>query len=420
MRDLLDLIKLYEAPSNNLANANELKAFKQVLASKIKQLPDNDDTAKALQEIEDLLKHVNAGGKVGVINGELASINDPTVDAAQKVLARYLMSMDMTPRDRDQLFDLWRANKLVKIDVLLSPGKKDFSDIITGYSTNKAIEELTNEVMQIAALGQGKGEFGLSVLSKSINKQPGKGDLNISGKAVEVKTKDKGGARFTDQQVRPGAGYEQAAQQLEAFINQYDPNPGTSGANLEKIVDFYEALKTNPDLKKEAATFIGMVEQVIQLIFQGEDVSGIINDIKQGDFIGANELYAETSLNYYMNQKHDDGVLYIDIVKQPFMTVFFKNADDLEAMGLKISGDTVYVTSAKDVRLPYPQVKIIGLEGDPLRVKQAKGKAIDPAALSNQDLDAVSTGGLRGPGAKKARAPVEPDFDEKTTGRRKR
>jgi hypothetical protein len=100
--------------------------------------------------------------------------------------------------------------------------------------------------------------------------------------------------------------------------------------------------------------------------------------------------------------------------------VFFKDANDLESMGLKISGDTVYVTSAKDVRLPYPQVKIIGLEGDPLRAKQSKGKAVAPAALSNQDLDAVSAGGLRGPGAKKARAPVEPDFDEKTTGRKKR
>jgi len=417
MRDLLNLIKLFEGPSNNLPNANELRAFKQVLAGKIKQLPDNDATAKALHEIEDLLKHVNAGGKVGIINGELASINDPTVDAAQKVLSRYLISMDMTPRDRDQLFDLWRTNKLVKIDVLLSPGKKNFSDIITGYSTNKAIEELTNDLMKIEALGQGKGEFALSVLSKSINKQVGKGDLNISGKAVEVKTKDKGGARFTDQQVRPGPGYEAKARELEAYINQYDANPGTSGANLRDIVDFYEALKTNPDLKKEAATFIGMVENLIQLIFQGEDVSGIVNDIKQGDFIGANELYAETSLNYYMGQKHDDGVLYIDIVKEPFMTVFFKNADDLEAMGLKISGDTVYITSAKDIRLAYPQVKILGLEGDPLRAKQAKGKAIDPVALGNQDLDAVGNSGLRGPGAKAARRNNAPDMSMDTLGR---
>ena len=419
MRDLLNLIKLYEDPSNNLPNVNELTAFKQALADKIKQLPDDDATAKALREIEDLLKHVNAGGKAGIINGELASIDDPTVNAAQKILARYIMGIDMTPANRNQLFDLWRANKLVKIDVLLSPGKKNFSDIITDYDKNPAIRELTNEVMKIDGLGQGKGEFGLSVLSKSINKQVGKGDLNISGQAIEVKTKDKGGARFVDQQVRPGPGYEAAAKQLETFINQYDPNPGASGANLEKIVDFYETLKTNPDLKKEAATFIGMVERVIQLIFQDTDVSGIINDIKQGDFIGANELYAETSLNYYLSQKHDDGVLYIDIVKEPFMTVFFKDADDLEAMGLKISGDTIYIT-ATDLRLPYPQIKIIGLEGDPLRAKQAKGKAINPVALSNQDLDDVGNTGLRGPGAKAARRSNAPNMSADVLGRGQR
>jgi hypothetical protein len=86
-------------------------------------------------------------------------------------------------------------------------------------------------------------------------------------------------------------------------------------------------------------------------------------------------------------------------------------------MGLKISGDTVYITSAKDIRLAYPQVKILGLEGDPLRVKQAKGKAIDPVALGNQDLDAVSTGGLRGPGAKVARRNNAPDMSMDTLGR---
>ena len=142
MRDLLNLIKLYEDPSNNLPNVNELTAFKQALADKIKQLPDDDATAKALREIEDLLKHVNAGGKAGIINGELASIDDPTVNAAQKILARYIMGIDMTPANRNQLFDLWRANKLVKIDVLLSPGKKNFSDIITDYDKNPAIREL--------------------------------------------------------------------------------------------------------------------------------------------------------------------------------------------------------------------------------------------------------------------------------------
>ena len=53
----------------------------------IKELPADDATQKALAEIEDLLKYVNAGGRIGIINGELKSINDPTVDACTKTIS---------------------------------------------------------------------------------------------------------------------------------------------------------------------------------------------------------------------------------------------------------------------------------------------------------------------------------------------
>ena len=125
MRNLLDILDLLEARQQ--PTGQELDAFKDVITARIKELPDDDVTAKALREIEDLLKNVNAGGKMGIINGKLAAIHDPTVDAAQKELARYILSMDMTPADRDQLFDLWSKNNLVKTKVLLSPGKKNFS-----------------------------------------------------------------------------------------------------------------------------------------------------------------------------------------------------------------------------------------------------------------------------------------------------
>lgn len=419
MRHLLDLLKLYEAPSNNLPNVDEIEAFKKIIAGKIKQLPDDDNTAKALREIEDLLKHVNAGGKMGIINGELASVDDPTVSAAQKELARYIMSIDMTPADRDQLFTLWRGNKLVKIDQLLGHGKKNFSEIITGYKTNPAIRELSNELMRISALGQGKGEFGLSVMSKSINKQEGKGDLNISGRPIEVKTTDGGAGRFTDQEVRPGAGFDQAARQLNAFIKQYQPGLAKSGANLDGLIGFYEVLSTNPDLKEDATALLDMIKNVIQNIFEGEDVSKIIEAIKRGDVNSAKQEYAKANFNYYMSRKKDEGVLYISLVKDPIMSVFFKDADELADSGLRLHAGTTYITSTSDVRLPYPQIEIVDTTGG-TGAGEGSANAVDPAALSNQDLDAVSTGGLRGPGAKKARVPVEPDFDEKITGRRKR
>jgi hypothetical protein len=111
--------------------------------------------------------------------------------------------------------------------------------------------------------------------------------------------------------------------------------------------------------------------------------------------------------------------LYISLVKDPIMSVFFKDADELADSGLRLHAGTTYITSTSDVRLPYPQIEIVDTTGG-AGAGDGSANTVDPAALSNQDLDAVSTGGLRGPGAKKARAPVEPDFDEKTTGRRKR
>jgi hypothetical protein len=425
MRDLINLIKMLESgvSSTQQPNIEELEAFKRIISDKIKQLPDDAATAKALREIEDLLKHVNAGGKMGIVAGKLASIDDPTVTAAQKELSRYIMSMDMTPADRDQMFDLWRNNKLIKIDVLLGTGKKDFSEIITDYKKNPAIRELSNDLMRISALGQGKGEFGLSVMSKSINKQEGKGDLNISGRPIEVKTTDGGAGRFTDQEVRPGPGFDQAARKLDAFIKQYQPGLAKSGANLDGIVQFYEVLAANPDLKKEADTYFKLISEVIENIFQGMDISPIMNAIKQGNVKGAKQEYAKTNFNYYMKQKKDEGVLYISLTKDPIMTVFFKNADELAASGLRLHAGTTYITSVADVRLPYPQIEIVdtsagGSSDD--SAGSSTGLSAKPA-LSADELDA-ETGRQRltGPGARAAKAKSEPKTDTNTLGRERR
>ena len=423
MRDLINLVALTEGQQSY--NEQELEAFKNVITAKIKQLPDDDITAKALREIEDLLKHVNAGGKMGIINGKLSSIQDPTVDAAQKELARYILSMDMTPADRDQLFDLWRKDKLVKTNVLLSSGKKNFSQIITDYDTNPAIRELSNELMRIAALGQGKGEFGLSVMSKSINKQEGKGDLLIDGRDIEVKTTDGGAGRFTDQEVRPGAGFDKSARELDAFIRQkFYVAP--SGANLDVLTELYQSFFQNwshdPKLRKK---LLDLITDVIQNIFKGQNVSSIINAIKSGNVNAAKQEYAKTNFNYYMSKKKDEGVLYISLVNDPIMTVFFKDADELAASGLRLHAGTAYITNVSDVRLPYPQIKIVDTSagasgGGGAPSASVKNASAAPTA-DTEKLDAVAnTPRLTGPGARTARSGTSPNFDEKVTGRKKK
>jgi hypothetical protein len=195
-----------------VAKNAEPSSLKAVLAGKIQQLPDDENTAKALKEIEDLLNSVSAGGRWEWINRELVEIHDDAVNKTRKLLATYVYAMQVDPVDRKEMFDLWQGDKLVNVGLLVSKSSQTFDKIFTKYGINPAITELVDTVMQVAELGQGKGEFGLNVLSKSISvakadpikakkakktEEEGskKGDLLISVDGqklkVEVKTLDK-------------------------------------------------------------------------------------------------------------------------------------------------------------------------------------------------------------------------------------
>jgi len=246
----------------------------------------------------------------------------------------------------------------------------------------------------------------------------------IDGRDIEVKTTDGGAGRFTDQEVRPGAGFDQAARKLTEFIRQYQPNLPKSGPNLDVLVKFYQFLSSDPKSKKQASTFINLVTNVIENIFEGENVSPIINAIQSGNINAAKQEYAKTNFNYYMSKKKDEGVLYISLVKDPIMTVFFKNADDLAASGLRLHAGTAYITSVADVRLPYPQIEIVDTKAGP------SAGSSDPRApvqgsltpdVQDDQLDAeTNRPRLTGPGAKASRAAAAPKMDTATTGRAKR
>jgi hypothetical protein len=356
MRDLINLtLQLFE---DNDATVDELEAMKSVLSAKIKELPIDEQTAKALREIEDLLTHVSRGGKMGIVGHELQSINDPTVSAAQKMLARYILSIDMEPKQRKQLFDLWREDKLVNRKKLLQVGKKTLSDVIAHYDDNPGIKELVDDLMSVQALGQGKGEFALSVLSKSIGK-PDKGDLIVDGRKVEVKTTDGGAGRFTDQEVRPGAGFEQAARTLNAYTDKVLVQLGAkplpkSGLSLGLACQIGPKLQDNKE-------FVKLCKNVVNIIFDNSDnsaVNKIGEAISTGNQGVAMQEYAKLSFNYYMDKKDDEGVLYISLVSNPTSLIWFTEADELAASGLRLHAGTVYITSIADIRLPYPQMEI--------------------------------------------------------------
>jgi hypothetical protein len=57
--------------------------------------------------------------------------------------------------------------------------------------------------------------------------------------------------------------------------------------------------------------------------------------------------------------KDDEGVLYINLTTDPITTVFFKNAEELTDSALRLQMKGAYITSTRDVRVPYPQMDIV-------------------------------------------------------------
>lgn len=374
--------------------ADAFDQLKFVIADKIKVLPADDVTIKTLREIEDLLRDVNAGGRKGLIMRDLTSINDPAVNAAQKELARYILSIDGTPEERNELFSLWREDKVINKDLLFSGNHVSFGEVFNTYDTNPITKELVDTLMTNHGYGHGKGEFALSVFSKEINKpKDNKGDLVVdwNGKRmqVEVKTASESvnidpetgksksstaSARFGDQEVKPIAGWDPEARDLNDYVRatgEYKNRKGFrfnslsgSGLNLSQVIEFYQQTSG-----QEQTEFINKVKSVIFKIFGNQtnrkeysarlksNLKNIITAIEEGDLNAAKQAYAVASFNNYMALKEDDGVLFVDLINSSF--IWYNNAEELVAQGLRLHADSIYITGVNDPgRTAYPQIYV--------------------------------------------------------------
>ena len=412
-------------------SSDKLDGLKDLIARRIRELPDDENTAKALQEIEDMLQHISAGGRMGSISKELLAVQDDAVSDAKKVLARLVLSIaeefSVTQEQKTEFFNLWKKDQIVNVATLLNPDNRgvaiSFADAFNGYGQNPLITEFVDEVMTVSELGMGRGEFGLNVLSKSIAVSKGgkkddegggkKGDLQITldGKTfqVELKTEQGGAARFGDQEVRPAEGFESAAIELNNFVKKHKAYKTVgftlsgSGMNLNQAIKFHQVIPSS-----DKGRFLGLVRNCLSLIFgniQGgrkehrmrlkNNVNEIMSAVEVGDNGAAAQAYSQASFNFYMSRKHDDGVLYTNLNNKTF--VYYDDAAQLLAAGLRFHASTPYISATKDpVRSVYPQISVqsttFGGQAAQKELKQmSKGKAPLSAPDFNQKLAGWAT-----------------------------
>lgn len=389
-----EFLKLLEQEAQD-----SLASLKAAIAHKIKELPPTPETKNSLEDIEDLLSHVQAGGRRKATVTNFDTWSDADVKKAKELLAKYIVSLEAPVAYKKSMIEQWKNGGLIDTDLLLA-GSHTIDQIVKGYGANPAVKELADDLMQVASLGKGKGEFMLKVLSPLITDPPGgKGDiLVLEVGTVEVKTTDGGAGRFYDRQVKAGPKYASLASQFIKKYGQYfldqqpaepavatpavppapAPAPGVqpqptveakakapaapkpvklskTGLNMDQLVTLYQ--KVPEDLK---SSYTADLTDVLGEIFQqAPEYSGaVVNAIAAGNAGKAKQLYGVGTLNNYMAQKSDVGILYIDLTSKPATFTFFTDNASLNKGGLRLNIGTVYPVSSNE-QYAFPQTSIV-------------------------------------------------------------
>jgi hypothetical protein len=389
-----EFLKLLEKAAKSAGTKSDpLFNLKRAIAHKIKDLPSTPETKNSLEEIEDILSHVQVGGRRQATVTNFESWSDADVKKAKDLLAKYVISLDAPVAYKKSMIDQWKNGGLIDTTLLLD-GSHTIDQIVKGYSSNPAVKELADDLLQVASLGKGKGEFMLKVLSPAITDAPGgKGDLLVRDVGtVEVKTTDGGASRFYDRQVKAGSKYYTLSSQfIKKYTKYFDdqqaeitaqqpagvkstptdqppmeakaktsaaPKPfkltGT-GLNINHLATLYK--KVPKELENSFTS--DLTELLGEVFTQAPEYAGaVVSAIAAGDIGRAKQLYGVGSLNNYMAYKNDVGVLYIDLTSKPYTFTFFTDNASLNKGGLRLNIGTVYPVSTHE-QYAFPQTTIV-------------------------------------------------------------
>lgn len=396
-----EFLKLIEQANSE---SDPLNSLKSALVHKIKELPPTPESRNSLEEIEEVLSHIQAGGRRHATITNFDKWTDDDVKKAKDLLARYIVSLESPVSYKKSMLDQWRNGGLIDTNILLD-GSHTIGEIVKGYDSNPAVKELADDLLQVSSLGKGKGEFMLKVLSPLITDPPGgKGDILIKGTGtIEVKTTDGGAGRFYDRQVKAGPNYSSLSRKFikdyaQFFLDQQpeippvkavdqsaQPSPAKSvaapindpeianevkaaskpaasksgmsktGINMDSLVELYRKIPAN--LKDK---FRADLTKILEEIFTKapEYAGAVATSIADGSTGRAKQLYGVGSLNNYMANKSDVGILYIDLTSTPASFTFFTDNTSLNQGGLRLNIGTVYPISSNE-QYAFPQTRIV-------------------------------------------------------------
>jgi hypothetical protein len=382
-------------------NPANLLGLKQDVLDMVNNLQAGKETRRILEKVKELLAVNKVADSLGAYASRVKDQGATDTDvakAANQLTNLIAAAAEQTSlQDREFFFKKWEADQIVKVDKLLSGDQRYVvGDIFEYYGKSKAITFIVNALAKEAGYGLGKGELLLAVLSKRINKAPGKGDLIIDNKSIEVKTNDGGAPRFADQEVRVGAGYEKKRDEIiQAYAPQIEALGGLGKTGLN--IDNYIGIGQSEGVDK--AKFRADTAELVNRIFDGKvETSDLVDAIMNKKSGTSKKLFAEKTFQRYMDIKQDDAVLFINLKAKEPTYVMFKTVADLEKLGLYLHAKTIYILGMSGNRDVFPQMSIndspSAESGDgaipTAKPKQKVAKPVAPvAAPASDDLSTM-------------------------------
>jgi hypothetical protein len=311
---------LREAPSTEL-----LQMVKDRLNN-----PEIDD--KVLQKV---LMALDSGGLKERLQGVLQ--NDPDAKKALSIVTEQIFAAKPTVPELEQFIKAYPTG-LVNIQALLEQGKKDFSQIFTGYDGNNFLSRVVDRLFVVKNQGIGPGEVCLSVLSPKIfhsGSRPGAGDIFIEGSGhFELKASIS----------KPGRLYDGR----KAKVDEPTLEKVRTQLGIQKTrVNLKDLIAANP----KQAQVVAIAKSIFRYV--GNNVAGFVNAIMQKDEATARVEHAKLAFTNYKLMSAKDGESFTGIIFMSYQGKWSKVVSDVDQLVQNIAVGTPYVMG--DVSDLFPQ-----------------------------------------------------------------
>ena len=311
---------LREAPSTELL---------QMVKDKLNN-PEIDD--KVLQKV---LMALDSGGLKQRLQGVLQ--NDPDAKKALSIVTEQIFAAKPTVPELEEFIKAYPTG-LVNIQALLEQGKRDFSQIFTGYDGNNFLSRVVDRLFVVKNQGIGPAEVCLSVLSPKIfhsGSRPGAGDIFIEGSGhFELKASIS----------KPGRLYDGR----KAKVDEPTLEKVRTQLGIQKTrVNLKDLIAANP----KQAQVVAIAKSIFRYV--GNNVAGFVNAIMQKDEATARVEHAKLAFTNYKLMSAKDGESFTGIIFMSYQGKWSKVVSDVDQLVQNITVGTPYVMG--DVSDLFPQ-----------------------------------------------------------------